>query len=154
VSIPRLDVGGTRTAANVLTGSSTTIGTTSTTSKSSSGTRRSDAGFAAAAAASTIAAAASPRTAHGGGKGMAAAAAGVRSGPAFVGNDGRGDALAEVRARRTAPLNAPPPQQPYKMECPVDARVTEAGSKVYKFNKKTPTRHGRWSRMEEEFAKR
>ncbi len=148
VSIPRLEVEGVRTAANVLTDRSSTTSTTSTTSitsKSSSGTDGSDAGFAAAA---TIAAGAPPRTAHGGGQGTAAVVARVRAGPAFVGNGGRG----EIAALRIAP--SPRQPQPHKIECPVETRVTEAGNKVYAFSKDTPARHGRWSRMEEEFAKR
>lgn len=65
--------------------------------------------------------------------------------------------LPAVRGIPEGALNQPPspPTSPSKNMSPVEIHVNEeGGAAVYRFNKSAPTRRGKWSRMEEEYAKR
>lgn len=52
------------------------------------------------------------------------------------------------------PQSPPPPTPSSKNMSPVEIHVNEDGEALYRFSKSAPTRRGKWSRMEEEYAKR
>lgn len=91
--------------------------------------------------------------------GAARAEGGGVAGPPLILVDSRFVSLPAVRVVPEGILHQPQPSSPpptpgSKEICPVEVHVNEEGEAVYSFDKSAPLRRGKWSRMEEEYAKR